>query len=74
LEGHSDKKTYIHGVSSRGLFTSMTFSQSPEKRIGQSIFPEVGKNFTLDFESRKISFVKLDRNVCYGKIVNLRDS
>jgi hypothetical protein len=33
--------TYIHSVTTGRLLTSMTFGESPEERVGQSIFTEI---------------------------------
>jgi hypothetical protein len=34
----------------------VTFSQSPEKRIGESIFTEVGKDLIIDFERGEVGW------------------
>jgi len=47
---------YIHGITASGLFTSVAFSESPEKSIGQGIFTKVGKDLVINLESREVGY------------------
>jgi hypothetical protein len=50
----SSVSTYIHSIAARRLLTAMAFSKSPEKRVGERVFSQIGKNLSFDFESRKV--------------------
>ena len=51
--------TYVHCITTGGLFASVTFRKSPEKGIGKCIFTEVSKDLIVDFEGRKVGLTQL---------------
>lgn len=51
-----EESTYIHGITTSRLLTGVTFSESPEERVGQSVFAHVGKNLIVNLESREVGF------------------
>lgn len=50
--------TYVHGIATSGLFTSVTFGKSPVKGVGQSVFTEVGKDLLIKLESGEVGLIK----------------
>ena len=50
---------YIHGVTTSGDFTSMTFGKSPEESVRQSIFSEVTKDLVVNLEGGEVGYSSL---------------
>ena len=44
----------VHGILTGTLLASVTLSQRPEERVGESVLAEVGENLILDLESREV--------------------
>jgi hypothetical protein len=44
----------VHGILTGRLLASVTLSQRPEERVGESVLAEVGENLILDLESREV--------------------
>jgi hypothetical protein len=44
----------VHGVLTRRLLASVTLSQRPEERVGESVLAEVGENLVLDLERGEV--------------------
>jgi len=49
----------IHGVTTSGDFTSMTFGKSPEESVRQSIFSEVTKDLVVNLEGGEVGYSSL---------------
>lgn len=54
LAFQSPWKTHIHSISAGRLFACMTFSQSPEKRVRQSVFFHIYKDLIINFKSGEV--------------------
>lgn len=46
--------TYIHGVAAGGDLAGVTLGQSPEERVREGVFAEVGKKLFIDLEGGEV--------------------
>ena len=46
----------VHGVLTRRLLASVTLSQRPEERVGESVLAEVGEYLVLNLESGEVGY------------------
>lgn len=50
-------KTYVHSITTGRLFTSVTLSEGPEKRVGKSVFTEVTKGLIFDLVCGEVGYM-----------------
>jgi hypothetical protein len=46
--------TYVHGIATSGLFTSVALGKSPVEGVGKSVFTQVREHFLVDLKSREV--------------------